>query len=471
MHDFENVTIGFKAQAFRAYGHKDIDNIPQLRALPPGDRLAIKAVSAVLPFRVNTYVLDHLIDWDNIPEDPMFQLTFPQPDMLDPGDLARMVDLFRRDEPAEVIQAEARRVQMRLNPHPAGQMELNVPVAGGKALRGMQHKYRETVLFFPSQGQTCHSYCTYCFRWAQFVGIDDLKFAAREADDLVGYLRKHPEVTDVLFTGGDPMIMKTRVLRRYIEPLLEADLPSLTSIRIGTKAPAYWPYRFTTDADADELLRLFEDVSARGKHLGVMAHFSHYRELEAPEVTAALARIRSTGAVIRCQAPLIRHVNDDAAVWSRMWHTQVKLGAIPYYMFIERDTGPNGYFKVPLYRALRIFQDAYKGLSGLGRTVRGPVMSCTPGKVLVNGVMEVAGQLVFVLKFLQARNPEWVDKLFLVEHDERAAWLNELKPAFGGSQLFFEAELAQMEASRRMVTQRRPRASEDGAYADIDMPH
>ncbi|NIP15323.1 MAG: lysine 2,3-aminomutase, partial [Pseudomonadales bacterium] len=70
----------------------------------------------------------------------------------------------------------------------------------------MQHKYRETVLFFPAAGQTCHAYCTYCFRWAQFVGIDELKFASRQADSLVAYLERHPEVTSVLITGGDPLV-------------------------------------------------------------------------------------------------------------------------------------------------------------------------------------------------------------------------------------------------------------------------
>ena len=166
-------------------------------------------------------------------------------------------------------------------------MELNVPVEGGEVMRGLQHKYRETALFFPTPGQTCHAYCTYCFRWAQFVGIDDLKFAAREVDGLIRYLKRHPEVTDVLITGGDPMIMRTRVLRRYLEPLLAADLPSLTSIRFGTKAPAYWPHRFTTDPDADDLMRLLEEIGARGKHVAIMAHISHPRELETPAAQAA----------------------------------------------------------------------------------------------------------------------------------------------------------------------------------------
>src|SRR5690625_7980882 len=103
----------------------------------------------------------------------------------------------------------------------------------------IHHKYLETVLFFPSQCQTCHAYCSFCFRWPQFVGMDEYKFAMRETDKLISYLRDHPEVTDVLFTGGDPMVMKGHILRRYIEPLLEANLPIRRTIRIGITSLSY----------------------------------------------------------------------------------------------------------------------------------------------------------------------------------------------------------------------------------------
>ena len=111
-------------------------------------------------------------------------------------------------------------------------MTHNVPTLDGRPLTGLQHKYRETVLFFPAPGQTCHAYCAYCFRWAQFVDLDNLKFQAQETDDLVAYLTEHREVTDVLITGGDPMIMRTEVLRRYIEPLLAPELEHVQNIRI-----------------------------------------------------------------------------------------------------------------------------------------------------------------------------------------------------------------------------------------------
>jgi L-lysine 2,3-aminomutase len=280
-------------------------------------------------------------------------------------------------------------------------------------------------LYFPAQGQTCHSYCTYCFRWAQFVGDPDLRFAAQSPHQLVEYLHEHPAVTDVLVTGGDPMVMSTDRLRSHLEPLLA--VPTVRTIRIGTKSLAYWPHRFGTDGDADEALRLFEQIVATGRSLAVMAHFSHPRELDPEPVRQAMQRIRATGAVIYCQAPLIARVNDSAAVWREMWHRQLAAGAVPYYMFVERDTGPHEYFKVPLERAATIFREAYRDLSGLARTVRGPVMSATPGKVVVDGVIPTADGEALQLRLLQARDPALVGRPFLAYRSATAAWLDELR--------------------------------------------
>ncbi len=254
--------------------------------------------------------------------------------------------------------------------------------------------------------------------------------ATADIDRVVGYLREHRQVTSVLITGGDPMIMGSAVLRRYIEPLLAPGLEHLESIRIGSKSLAYWPQRLVTDPDADDTLRLFEKVVASGRTLAFMAHFSHPRELEPPVVAEAARRIRATGALIRTQAPLIRSINDDPWVWARMWRAQMRMGMIPYYMFVERDTGPQDYFAVPLARAYRIYRDAYRSISGLARTVRGPSMSATPGKVCLDGIADVAGEKVFVLHMIQARDPSLVGKPFFAHFDPDATWLSDLKPAF-----------------------------------------
>ncbi|MQY14087.1 hypothetical protein SRB5_42480 [Streptomyces sp. RB5] len=413
------------ATRFRAYGPRQLDEIADRYGLPADIREAVRLVSLVLPFRVNEYVLSELIDWSDIPGDAMFQLVFPQRGMLAEGDERALAAVSADPGTRAGLRGVVARIRGGLNPHPSGQKELNVPLREGEKLPGLQHKYRETVLYFPSQGQTCHAYCTYCFRWAQFVGDAELRFAATGPEDLLDHLAAHPSISDVLVTGGDPMIMSTERLRRHLEPLLAVD--TVRTIRIGTKSVAYWPQRYTTDADADDLLRLFDDIVASGRNLAVMAHFSHPRELVPDQARRALSRIRSTGAVVYCQAPLIARVNDDAAVLADLWRAELDAGAVPYYMFVERDTGPHDYFKVPLARAAELFQTAYRTLPGLARTVRGPVMSATPGKVVVDGTEEAFDGRWFRLRLLQAREPALVGRPFRARYDPAAAWLDDLR--------------------------------------------
>ena len=427
-----------------SYLLNNFKNIPQINKIDKQVVEDIEIVGSVLPFKTNNYVVDNLINWNKVPDDPMFKLTFPQKDMLLPHHYEKMKEVVLNGADKQKIKASANEIRMQLNPHPAGQLEYNVPIIEGEKLYGMQHKYRETVLFFPSQGQTCHAYCTFCFRWPQFVGMEDLKFASKEAELLVKYVKEHKEVTDVLFTGGDPLIMKTKHLEAYIRPLIESNIENLRHIRIGSKALAYWPYRFLTDNDADDLLRLFEDVQKAGKHLAFMAHFNHPAELEGYAVEKAIKRILDTGAVIRTQSPVLKHINDSPKIWADMLRKQVKLGLIPYYMFVARNTGAQHYFSIPLVDAWKLFRETYKSVSGICRTLRGPSMSCLPGKVQILGVADIRNEKVMVFRMIQGRNPDWAARPFFAQYDDKAIWYTDLKPAFGEEKFFFTDELNQI---------------------------
>ncbi|MEZ4885414.1 MAG: hypothetical protein R3E32_11850 [Chitinophagales bacterium] len=430
-----------KVYKYKAYSIRNFRKIPQVEAyLSEKDKFAIEVVGNVLPFKVNNYVVNELINWNNVPNDPIYVLTFPQKDMLTPAHFDEMADALKAGASKAEIKLIAHKIRLELNPHPAGQLNYNVPSIEGIKLTGVQHKYNETMLFFPGQGQTCHAYCTFCFRWPQFVGMDELKFAMKETELMVKYLKEHPEITDVLFTGGDPMIMSAKRLSNYILPLLEADLPNLQTIRIGSKALGYWPYRFLTDKDAEDVLQLFRKVNEAGKHLAFMAHFNHPTELKTKAVKQAIQKIRATGTQIRTQSPIMKNINDNPSVWRDMWREQVRLGCIPYYMFLARDTGAQEYFSVPIVRAWQIFQKAYQQVSGLARTVRGPSMSAAPGKVQILGVSEINGEKVILLRFVQGRKADWVHRPFFAAYDEAAIWLNELRPAFGKEQFFYQKE-------------------------------
>ncbi len=429
--------------SLKSYTLSNFRDLPQIQNLSEQTQFEMEVVGNVLPFKANNYVVEQLIDWNNIPNDPMYVLTFPQRGMLKPEHYSKMENTLKNTSDKKEIANVANEIRLQLNPHPAGQMELNVPtLKDGTKLYGMQHKYKETCLFFPSQSQTCHAYCSFCFRWPQFVGMDEMKFAMKEGEQLVQYISEHPEISDVLFTGGDPMIMKAKIFEKYIETLIEAKLPNLKTIRIGTKSLSYWPYKFLTDDDSELMLDVFRKVTKNGLHLAFMAHFNHLTELSTNSLKRAIQEVRSTGAQIRTQSPLLAHINDDADMWAKMWNNQVQMGCIPYYMFVVRDTGAQHYFGVPLVKAQEIFRNAYKQLSGLGRTVRGPSMSATPGKVQVDGIVTIKGEKVLSLRFLQGRNPDWAWKPFFAKYDENAIWLDDLKPAFE-EKFFFEEELEQ----------------------------
>lgn len=420
---------------YQAFSLHNFRNIPQLSLLPESELEAIEVVGQVLPFKANNYVTEELINWNDAPNDPIFTLTFPRKEMLSKDQYDAVKNAMK--EGKEELTRVVKEIRMQLNPNPAGQ-EHNVPTLNGVKLKGVQHKYRETVLFFPSQGQTCHAYCTFCFRWPQFSGMSEMKFAMKDGELLQEYLRTHPDVTDVLFTGGDPMTASAKIISSYIEPLLTEEFKHIRTIRFGTKSLAYWPYRYLTDNDSNDMIELFEKIVRSGKNVAIQAHFNHPRELSTPAVQLAIQRIRSTGAQIRTQSPVLKHINDKAELWSEMWQKQVDLGCIPYYMFIARDTGSKTFFDLPLEQCWQIFRNAYQQVSGVCRTVRGPSMSATPGKIQILGVTEIKGEKVFALRFLQGRNPEWVGMPFFAKYDPQASWFDDLKPAFDEDKFFFE---------------------------------
>lgn len=429
---------------YQAYTLYNFKTIPQIGNLSKEEILNIEVVGHILPFKTNNYVVDELIDWHNYHSDPMFLLNFPQRNMLCENDFNHMAKLLKSDADKDTLRSEANIIRKKLNPQPAGQLEYNVPELDGVRLTGVQHKYKETILFFPSQGQTCHAFCTFCFRWPQFTNMSNLKFSMKEADLVVKYLKRNTQITDILITGGDPMVMKSTIFDAYVSKILDANIEHLKTIRIGSKSLSFWPYRFLTDVDTKEMIAIFEKITKAGKTLSFMAHFNHPRELSTNAVKKAIEEIRSSGAIIRTQSPVLNHINANSETWANMWSKQVQLGMVPYYMFIARDTGAQEYFGISIVDAWKIFQKAYTQVSGIARTVRGPSMSCIPGKIRIIGVTEIKGEKIIALEFIQGRNSDWAARPFFAKYDYKAQWITDLEPAFGMENHFYEKELAKM---------------------------
>jgi L-lysine 2,3-aminomutase len=423
---------------FKPYTRQTIFLARQWQWMSADQREAVQVMSHVMPFRTNQFVLDQLIDWHNVPDDPIFRLTFPRRDMLPAEEYAQLRELVLVKKNEAAIADMARRIQVRMYPRRASQATHDVPVLEDMPQRGLQHKYAETVQFFPSAAQTCHARCTDCGRRLRFGTMEAIQPDARAKAGLVAYLRAHPEVSDVLLTGGDPLAMPTNALAECIEPLLAPELAHIRSIRINTRSVAWWPHRFVTGSDSGDLLRLFERVAASGKHLAIMGHYNHPVELRNAVAQQAVRRLVGSGASLWMQGALMRHVNDDPASWAELWGTGARLGAIPHNMFTGRDMGPRDHFSVPLARAHEVFHAARQTLPGLAGSLDGPSMSISAGKVVISGIASINGEQLFALQFRAARNPDWTRRPFFARFDPDATRIDQLVPAFGHKQFFFE---------------------------------
>ncbi len=415
---------------FITYNAKNFRKIEYLRYLPEDVKKEIDIVSKVIPFKTNNYVVDYLIDWENYQDDPVYILNFPNKNMLLEEQYDRVKHAVENNYEKQDLYRVINDVRMEMNPHPANQAS-NVPKLGDLELTGMQHKYRDVVLFFPSQGQTCHAHCTFCFRWPQFTKELDLKFAMREIDQAAEYIRQNEEVSEILFTGGDPMIMSPATISKYVDYLIEAKIPNLKTIRFGTKSLTYWPFTFIPEynPEGQEMLDMFRRIVDNGYHLAFMAHFNHYQEMDNEVVQKAIFNIRQTGAEIRTQAPVLDHINNDYRVWAKMWKDQVNLGMIPYYMFIERETGPFDYFNVPMAEVYNMYQKAAIETGSFAKTVTAPVMSAAMGKVQILGVVDnpADGKKYFMMQYVRHRDYRQTFKPFFMHYDPKATWVSQLE--------------------------------------------
>jgi L-lysine 2,3-aminomutase len=269
------------------YTVADLGRLTARAGLAPAQRGRIQAAASVLGFRVTSYVADELIDWSAAPDDPLYRLVVPGVDM--PG-------------VAGAGQAAGSR-------SPGGARR-----PGEQVLPGVHRSYQDTVSVFAPPGPA-GCFGTVCPGRDWPAPGPGPVMAAGDGPQLAGYLAAHPEVSVVEFTGADPLTVDTPALRCFIEPLLTAR--HLVSVRLRTAALACWPYRFTAGPDADELLRLFEQVCVGGKSLELIADLSHPRELEPEPAREAVRRIRGTGAVIYADGTLADTVNDAPGVWRR----------------------------------------------------------------------------------------------------------------------------------------------------------
>jgi KamA family protein len=277
-------------------------------------------------------------------------------------------------------------------------------------LKGLEHKYPDTALLLVNN--VCGAYCRFCFRKRLFT--DDNDEATSDVTDAVRYISEHPEINNVLLTGGDPLIMSTGKLEKIIRSLREIE--HVRIIRIGTKMPAFDPFRVLNDPS---LLEMLSKYSLPDRKIFIMSHFNHPRELTEPALRG-MALLQKAGAITVSQSPLIRGVNDSAEIIAELFSKLSYNGVIPYYLFLCRPTAGNEPYVVPVEEALEIFEQARLRLAGLAKQAR-LCMSHKTGKVEVVGRLD--GKVV--LRYHRAPNPLDCGRVMLFDSDPTAGWLDD----------------------------------------------
>lgn len=276
---------------------------------------------------------------------------------------------------------------------------------------GFQHKYAQTGLVMATD--RCASYCRYCLR-KRLVGKDSDEIAVDFAQ-IGQYIRGHPEITNVLITGGDPLVLSTAKLDKMLDHLLP--IPHLDSIRFGTKTLAYLPKRF----DDPALPALFKRIDEAGKAAVIVTHFDHIGEISV-EAEHKIRSLRAQGVQFLNQTVLLAKVNADPQILAATFAKCHQMGVRPYYLFQARPVKGASHFQVSLRRGIEIARGINQRLSGIQKTFK-YIMSHHTGKI---EVLDLGADGRIYMRYHQNKSPEKIGKIFSRPHLDEACWLDDL---------------------------------------------
>ncbi len=354
--------------------YTDLQKITQLSE---AERERLRSVTDEYVFRVNEYYLG-LIDWTN-PDDPIRRIVIPAD-----GELKEYGRLDPSDEASNYV------------------------------AKGCQHKYTTTALLLVSD--VCGAYCRFCFRKRLFKDDLDSEISLDVSEGLA-YIAAHPEINNVLLTGGDPLVLSANRLDKILTALRA--IPHVKIIRLGSKMVAFEPMRIHDDP---KLLAVLAKHTRRDARIHVMGHFNHPREVT-DQALDCLGALQQAGITVVNQTPLLRGVNDDPAVLGELFDRLSWAGVTPYYVFQNRPVAGNADFVVPLAEGYEIVETAKARTSGLGKRAK-YVMSHASGKI---EVLAVQGERIY-LKYHQARKPEDYGRFMICGLPEGAGWFDDLTP-------------------------------------------
>ena len=359
---------------------KSITSVKQLKRyvdLAPDETKMLEKIIKAHPMRISPYYMS-LIDW-NDPDDPIRKMAVPSVEELS---IEGVYDT-------------------------SGETENTV-------VHGMQHKYSETALILATN--QCAMYCRHCFR-KRLVGLPNEEILAR-FEDAAAYVAEHKEINNVLISGGDPLVLESKIIKRFLEVLDR--IKHVRFIRIGSRVPVTLPARLSDP----KLLALLRKYSKSDKRLHIVTHFNHPREIT-PQSVGAVNNLLEAGVLVSNQTVLLRGVNDNPVTIATLMNRLVDVGVAPYYLFQCRPVKRVKHqFQVPLCEGSRIVEKAKASCNGLSKRFK-YIMSHVTGKLEILGIMD--GEIYF--KYHEAKDRKNLGVMFKCHADEEAGWLDDFRDA------------------------------------------
>ena len=381
-----NILIKHLSSQFKKI--KYLTKLEQIPQLTESEREEMQQVNDKFVFRTNDYY-QSLIDWDD-PNDPIKRIIMPDVEELNEwGEL----DASNEEKYTKV--------------------------------HGLEHKYTSTALLLVNE--VCAAYCRFCFRKRLFMNENDE--VTKDISQGLEYIKNNKEINNVLLTGGDPLILSTSKLEPIIQQLREIDHVKI--IRIGTKVPAFNPFRIINDPS---LLEMFRKYSTAQKKIYIMAHFNHPRELTSQAIEG-LKALMDSGVTLVNQTPMVKGVNDDPDVLAELFSKLSFIGVPPYYVFLCRPTLGNEAYSVPVEKGYEIFEKSRIRCSGLAKRAR-LVMSHESGKIEVVSMTD--DQIFF--KYARAANSEDNARFLACYRNPEANWFDDYEETNEEFSLFSSKE-------------------------------
>ncbi len=258
------------------------------------------------------------------------------------------VSLIDPDDPLDPIRKQIIPTAEEIVPF-TGMMADSLAEDRHSPVPGLVHRYPDRVLMLVTT--QCASYCRYCTR-SRIVGDPSATFSRAEFEMQLEYLRRTPQVRDVLLSGGDPLTMAPKILEELLSKLRE--IPHIEIIRIGSRVPVFMPMRVT-----DELCAMLEKYHP----LWMNIHVNHPNEIT-KELAEATDKLSRAGIPLGNQSVLLAGVNDCVHVQRKLVHDLVRIRVRPYYLYQCDLVEGAGHFRTPVAKGIEIIEGLRGHTSG-----------------------------------------------------------------------------------------------------------